>query len=78
MISDYSQRLDQEGNRLLGIIKANVRKMGQLIDDLLNFSRLGRKEADFPTGRHEQNGGLSYVRTVIFDPQRIQYQNRQT
>jgi PAS domain S-box-containing protein len=47
MISDYSQRLDQEGNRLLGIIKANVRKMGQLIDDLLNFSRLGRKELIF-------------------------------
>jgi len=44
MISDYSNSLDEEGNRLLGIIKANVRKMGRLIDDLLNFSRLGRKE----------------------------------
>jgi len=44
MISDYSSSLDEEGNRLLAIIKANVRKMGRLIDDLLNFSRLGRKE----------------------------------
>ncbi|MEP7372228.1 MAG: PAS domain S-box protein [Chitinophagaceae bacterium] len=47
MISDYSNSLDPEGNRLLGIIKANVRKMGRLIDDLLNFSRLGRKELTY-------------------------------
>jgi len=44
LITDYTSTLDEEGNRLLGIIKANVRKMGRLIDDLLNFSRLGRKE----------------------------------
>jgi hypothetical protein len=30
------------GNRLLGAVRSNSRKMGQLIDDLLAFSRLGR------------------------------------
>jgi signal transduction histidine kinase len=39
---DYSGKLDAEGNRLLGTVRANSRKMGQLIDDLLAFSRLGR------------------------------------
>jgi PAS domain S-box-containing protein len=41
---DYSKDLEEEGKRMLGIVNKNVRKMGQLIDDLLNLSRLGRQE----------------------------------
>jgi signal transduction histidine kinase len=44
LLSDYSGKLDDEGNRMLGIITDNAKKMGRLIDDLLNLSRLGRKE----------------------------------
>ena len=40
---DYGNTLDQEGNRLLEIVRTNVQRMGTLIDDLLSFSRLGRK-----------------------------------
>jgi len=40
---DYAAKLDAEGRRLLGVIRDNSRKMGQLIDDLLEYSRLGRK-----------------------------------
>lgn len=39
---DYAASLDAEGLRLLQVINGNVGKMGQLIDDLLAFSRLGR------------------------------------
>ena len=42
---DYLDRLDDEGRRLLKVIRENTRRMGQLIDDLLEFSRLGRKAA---------------------------------
>ncbi|HLY08997.1 MAG TPA: response regulator [Planctomycetota bacterium] len=42
LLEDQSDKLDSEGKRLLGIVVANTRKMGQLIDDLLRFSRLGR------------------------------------
>lgn len=41
---DYGQNLDQEGIRILETIQSNATKMGTLIDDLLAFSRLGRKE----------------------------------
>ena len=41
---DYRDSLDEEGKRLVGIIKSSGVKMGQLIDDILAFSRLGRKE----------------------------------
>jgi signal transduction histidine kinase len=41
---DYSDRLDDEGRRLLKVISDNGKRMGNLINDLLTFSRLGRKE----------------------------------
>lgn len=43
---DYASKMDSEANRLLQIIRNNARRMSQLIDDLLDFSRLGRKELD--------------------------------
>jgi len=41
---DYAEKLDAEGKRTLGVIRAQTIKMGQLIDDLLAFSRIGRHE----------------------------------
>jgi PAS domain S-box-containing protein len=40
---DYGGKLDDEGRRLLGVIRRSSQKMGVLIDDLLAFSHLGRK-----------------------------------
>lgn len=42
VVEDYGPRLDDEGKRYLGLIKSNAHQMGQLIDDLLSFSRLSR------------------------------------
>jgi light-regulated signal transduction histidine kinase (bacteriophytochrome) len=39
---DYAGKFDAEGGRLLRAVRANAHRMGQLIDDLLAFSRLGR------------------------------------
>jgi signal transduction histidine kinase len=41
---DYGARLDDEGRRLLSVVRDNAGRMGRLIDDLLAFSRLGRRE----------------------------------
>lgn len=41
--TDYSERFDAEGRNLLARVRANTRRMGQLIEDLLAFSRLGRQ-----------------------------------
>lgn len=41
---DYDKTLDSEAKRLIKVIRQNANYMGNLIDDLLNFSRLGRKE----------------------------------
>jgi PAS domain S-box-containing protein len=41
---EYGGQLDDEGKRLLGIVKGSAKKMGILIDDLLALARLGKKE----------------------------------
>ncbi len=41
---EYADVLDKDGNEILQVIVKNTIKMGHLIDDLLDFSRLGRKE----------------------------------
>jgi PAS domain S-box-containing protein len=44
ILEDHPAQLDGEVNRLFGIIQGNAKKMGTLIDDLLAFSRLGRRK----------------------------------
>ena len=39
---DYAPLLDDEGKRLFQVVSDNAKKMGQLIDDILAFSRAGR------------------------------------
>ncbi len=40
---DHAARLDGEGRRLLGVVRSEARRMGELIDDLLALSRVGRQ-----------------------------------
>lgn len=42
LIEEYEDKLDDEGKRICGIISSSATQMGELIDDLLNFSRIGR------------------------------------
>jgi signal transduction histidine kinase len=46
MEEDYAARLDDEGRRMLGVIRAQALRMGRLIDDLLTFSRVTRQAVD--------------------------------
>ncbi|MCX6555881.1 MAG: ATP-binding protein [Candidatus Aminicenantes bacterium] len=47
VLEEYAPKLDDEGRRLLDVIANNTHKMGQLIDDLLAFSRLSRQQIAF-------------------------------
>jgi PAS domain S-box-containing protein len=75
LVEDYDANLDAEGKRICGVISTEARRMGQLIDDLLAFSRLGRKEMF--TSRIE----MKALAVSVFDelmktqnPERIDFQ----
>jgi len=42
VLKHYADKLDDEGKRYLNVVRDNTKKMGQLIDDILAFSRMGR------------------------------------
>jgi len=44
LMEDYTAVLDEEGQRVCNVITSEAQRMGKLIDDLLSFSRLSRKE----------------------------------
>jgi len=62
LMEDYEKVLDAEGKRICNIIHSNAIKMGQLIDDLLSFSRLIRSEL-----HHSKVNMDSLVKGVISD-----------
>jgi len=43
IVEDYADKIDADGAKILQAIINNSKKMGELIDDLLAFSKLGRK-----------------------------------
>jgi PAS domain S-box-containing protein len=43
---DHAAQLDEEGRRLLAVVRRSSRNMGQLIDDLLSFSRVSRQQRE--------------------------------
>jgi PAS domain S-box-containing protein len=44
LLEDHSDKLDSEAKRLLDIVRNNTKNMGQLIDGLMAFARLGKEE----------------------------------
>lgn len=44
LLDDYRDKLDAEGQRFLNVVRNNAQRMGQLIDDILAFSRMGRAQ----------------------------------
>lgn len=49
LIRNHSDQLDEEGKRVVSVIIQNVKRMGELIDDILMFSRLNRTHISYST-----------------------------
>lgn len=49
LYEDYFDKLGEEGKEFIELIRSNASKMGQLISDLLSFSRTGRKAINYET-----------------------------
>ena len=62
LVEDYSSELADEAKEILGEIIANSKKMGELIDNLLEFSRLGKQHLSITKVNIRQ-----LVDTIIFE-----------
>jgi signal transduction histidine kinase len=49
LVEDHSDSIDEDGKKVLQTVIQNSKKMGVLIDDLLAFSKLGRKQVSTTT-----------------------------
>lgn len=47
LADDYQDKLDDEGRRLIHVIRSNTQKMDLLITNLLSFSRIARSEISY-------------------------------
>lgn len=47
LLEEYENKLDDEGKRLFRIVYSSAYQMGELIDDLLNLSRIGRSNMTY-------------------------------
>jgi signal transduction histidine kinase len=68
---DYGDKLDDEGRRLLGVVRDGSRKMSSLIESLLDFSRLGRAPV------LTQRVSLDLLVRAVIEELRGEYQDRQ-
>jgi signal transduction histidine kinase len=44
LLDDHGERMDAEGRRVIGVMRSEVKRMGQLLDGLLSLSRVDRQE----------------------------------
>jgi DNA-binding response OmpR family regulator len=70
LIEDYTERLDETGRNYLSRIRAAAQRMGQLIDDMLLLSRIGRTQLE------RERVDLSDLARVVNDELRRQDPDR--
>jgi PAS domain S-box-containing protein len=47
LLDEYESKFDEEGKRLFRIVYSSASQMGELIDDLLSFSRIGKSSMNY-------------------------------
>lgn len=65
---DFGPGMDKEANRIMDVIMRNARRMGKLIDDMLDFSRVGRK--DMSRNRIDVDIMVDSVRRELLDQEK--------
>lgn len=70
LLEDYGHVLDEEGIQTLNTIVRNGQRMGQLIDDLLAFSRLGKQSVT------RLNLDMTAIAKTVTDELKGQYGNK--
>jgi two-component system sensor kinase len=46
LLEEYNRKLDDEGKRVIGIIRSNIARLNKMVEDLLKLSRIGSAELE--------------------------------
>jgi signal transduction histidine kinase len=49
LLEEHGSNLDDEGKRLLKVLRDNAQRMGRLVDDILRYLSMGRRKIEFST-----------------------------
>jgi PAS domain S-box-containing protein len=71
LTEDYAEKIEDEGQRICGVIQNETSRMGQLIDDLLSFSRLSK------TSMKTAPSDMNALVLQMFEETKKQYQDKQ-
>ena len=75
LVEDYGSHFDEEGKEITSVIANNAVKMGQLIDDLIFFTRIGRVDLKYSKIDMEKMIQSTYYDvTNIEERQRIDFE----
>jgi len=47
LLEEHNARLDDEGKRLLKVLRDNAQRMGRLVDDILRYLSIGRRKMEY-------------------------------
>ena len=74
LLEEYESALEEEGQRVCSVISREVQRMEQLINDLLAFSRLSRKEIHSKkVNMYELANSVFHELVSDIDSQRIEF-----
>gem|GEM_PF-840991 len=71
LTEDYAEKIEDEGQRICSVIQKETLRMGQLIDDLLSFSRLSK------TSMQTAPSDMNALVLQIFEETKKQYEDKQ-
>ncbi|HMK27284.1 MAG TPA: ATP-binding protein [Chitinophagaceae bacterium] len=66
---DYQEKLDTEAGRIINAIVSNVAMMGQLIDDLISFSKIGTTEENYQLIDMKKLAGSCMEELLVHHPE---------
>ncbi len=71
LLEEHTDQLDTEGRRLLNVVRENSGLMGQLIEDILELSRVGRRPLE------QSSVDMNEAVAAAIDALELQYPDRQ-
>lgn len=70
LLDEHSASLNEEGRRLVKVLRDNAQRMGRLVDDILHYLSVGRQKMEFSAVEIDQLASETYLKLQAKLPER--------